>query len=110
MSENKFSSCVGWVVAYLGLTVISVIVDGWALSKIWNWFIPPIFNLPFLTLMQSVGVAMVLQLFTRTNKTAKDKDETDFTGWQRFLYVGISNTITPVLSVGIAWIVLQFAF
>lgn len=108
-TENKFASCVGWVVAWVSTTVVAVLMDGWALSTIWNWFIPPIFHLVTLTMMQSVGVAMVFSLFARTNKlnTSKEENKSSLEKWIEATIVAI---FTPLLSVAIAWVVLQFAF
>ena len=109
MDDNKFSSCVGWIVSYVVLAVLGVYMDGWALSTIWNWFIPPIFGLVSLTLMQSVGVAMVFSLFTRTN-FLKNADTRKQTSLEKFVETAIVAVFTPLFSVAIAWVFLQFAF
>lgn len=109
-TENKFASCFGWVVAFLGAGMVSVFVDGWALSTIWNWFIPPIFHLVNLSLMQAVGVAMVFSLFTRTNKLHNTDDSKKASSWEKLLEAFMVPVLTALLNVGIAWVVLQFAF
>lgn len=109
--DNKLSSCFGWVVGYLILTVVGVAMDGWALSKIWNWFIPPIFALPTLQIMQAVGVSLTFQLFIRTNKLKRESSDTKFdSDTEKLVYNVLEIVFVPLFSVGVAWIVLQFAF
>jgi len=109
-TENKFASCVGWVVAWVGAIVVSTLVDGWALSTVWNWFMPRIFNLISLTFMQSIGVAMVFSLFTRTNKIDKRSSEGKKSSLELWLETLLVPTFTAIFTVGLAWIILQFAF
>lgn len=108
-TEDKFTSCLGWIIAFGLAGIVSVFVDGWALSTIWNWFIPPIFNLVNLSLMQAVGVAMVFSLFTRTNQL-HNSDESKEKGLWAVYEILLRTVVTALLNVGIAWIVLQFAF
>lgn len=111
MKEDKFSSCVGIIASLVVVLVVGTLIDGWALSKIWNWFMPPIFHLVSLTLWQAIGVSMVFEIFTRTNKKASNKsDSSSKTVGELVLSRLIEVTVVPLLSVGIAWIVLQFAF
>lgn len=109
-TENKFASCVGWIVAWVGTIVVATLADGWALSTIWNWFMPRIFHLVTLTFMQAIGVAMVFSLFTRTNKTDSNKSKEKKSALDLWLESTFVPVLTAVFTVGIAWIVLQFAF
>lgn len=109
-TENKFASCLGWIVAWVSTTIVSVFMDGWALSTIWNWFMPTIFHLVTLTIMQAVGVAMVFSLFTRTNKIDTDKSKEKKSSLEVWIETTFISVFTPLFSVGIAWVVLQLAF
>lgn len=51
--------------------IISTIVDliallfgGWVLSLLWGWFLVPVFHLPVLTVLQAIGVTLVVSLLT----------------------------------------------
>ena len=108
--ENQFASCLGWIVAWVSTTLISVTMDGWALSTIWNWFIPPIFHLVSLTMMQAVGLAMVFSLFTRTNKIDTKKNTEKKSSLEIWIETTVVAILTPSFSVFLAWIVWQIAF
>lgn len=110
--DNTFASCLGILVSLVLLFVIGMVLNGWALSTIWNWFIPPVFGLTTLTIGKAIGVSMVFELFTGTNRLAKaSQSRTDDKSYtETFIESLISVILTPVMSVGFAWLVLQFAF
>jgi hypothetical protein len=110
MKEDKFASCVGWIVSLVVLVLVGTVADGWALSTIWNWFIPPIFKLTTLTLWQAIGVAMVFQLFTRTNELKKSGETKDLSAGEAVLAGFVKAIVVPAFTVGMAYVVLQFAF
>lgn len=108
MKSDKTLTCVGAIASVLALLVVSPLMNGWALSKIWNWFMPVIFNLPKLLLFQAIGVTMVFNLFTG-KKTSSGKAEGDSVG--EVIGIALATAVlVPVLEVAMAWIVLQFAF
>ena len=53
------------------LGIPTSIVNGWALSTLWGWFVKPVFtNLPALSLLQSVGIMLTVTLFQITTSNA----------------------------------------
>ena len=44
--------------------LIMAVFDGWILTKLWSWFICPVFSLQAITLLQAVGVTLVVRLLT----------------------------------------------
>jgi hypothetical protein len=77
---------------------------------VWNWFIPPIFHLVSLRFMEAVGVAMVCSLFTRTNKVDTNKPKEKKSPLEVWLESTGTAIMTPLFTVLLAWIVLQFTF
>ena len=56
------------IVVILGIP--TSIVNGWALSTLWGWFVKPVFtNLPALSLLQSVGIMLTVTLFQLSTGT-----------------------------------------
>ena len=108
--DNTFASCLGMIVSVLVLFVVGMFLNGWALSTIWNWFIPPVFGLTALTLGQAVGVSMVFELFTGTNRLTKSKDTEGKSYTEVFIESLITAILTPVFSVFFAWIVWAYIF
>jgi len=109
--DNVFMSCLGMILATISLMVIGMVMNGWALSTIWNWFVPPIFGLTTLTFGKAIGIGMVAKLFTGTYNFSKSNNDTKNKTFTDVFAEGLSVSIlTPLLTVGFAWIVLQIAF
>lgn len=109
-TENRLSSCFGWLVAFLIVLVVGVAMNGWALSTIWNWFIPPIFGLAYLTTMKAIGVSMVLNLFTGVNKISSESKKEKQTTLEKFIESVLTAILVPLAYVGIGYVIYQFAF
>ena len=111
MKEDKVTTCLGLIFSLIVVTVVGALMQGWALSKVWNWFMPAIFNLTALSLWKAVGVATVFELFTGTNRTKKnDDDSKSDTVGEAIVKSLIQVTVAPLVTVFIAWIVFQLAF
>lgn len=109
--NNDVSTCLGIIFSLVVLIVGGTLMNGWALSTIWNWFMVPIFTLPALTLWQAMGVSMVFELFTGTNRAKKNSSDTSGKTYTEVLVESLALVIlVPLASVVVAWIVLQFAF
>ena len=74
-----------------GLLILSSLINGWALSLLWGWFIVPVFSAPALTLGQAIGIAMVVSFLTYQNF----KSDSSLTIADLFL----STFVRPVLVV-----------
>lgn len=109
MNDDKLATCFGYTVYAFILIAVGTLLNGWALSTIWNWFIPPVFGITTLTMWQAVGVSMVFSLFNGT-KTQSSNSNGSKTSREVFIESAVTVVLTPVLSVFMAWIVLQFAF
>lgn len=110
MDDNKFTSCVGMLVSLFILVILAVAMNGWALATIWNWFIPPIFGITTLTIAKAIGVSMVIELFTGTNNLSKSSSSSNKSLTDAFIESGVKAIVVPVFTVGLAWVVFQFAF
>lgn len=111
--DSEFTSCLGIIVSLLVVFTVGTLLNGWALSTIWNWFIPSVFGLTTLTIGKAIGVSMVFELFTGTSRLAKAKSDSDVSNKSYgavFVESLVISIITPVLTVFFAYIVFQFAF
>ncbi len=96
--------CIGYAASVTLILVIGTYISGWVLSILWGWFVSPIFNLPTLSLIEAIGISLVVG-YTKSkvpqhddNRKASDK-----------LIESITNMlVTPLFHVGIGWIILQF--
>lgn len=110
MDDNKITSCIGMLVSIFVLVILAVAMNGWALSTIWNWFIPPIFGLTSLTIAKAIGVSMVIELFTGTNQVQKSSKKSSESLLDMLIEGSAKAVLVPLFTVSIAWVVLQFAF
>lgn len=73
----------------------SVLLNGWALSLLWAWFVVPTFPvLPVLTLGQAIGLASVVSFLTYQYVDAEPKKSE-----AKFLEISLNVILRPVFAV-----------
>lgn len=101
-NDQFFSSCISTIsIVVVGL-IIATAMRGWALSLLWGWFIVPLFDAPQLTIVQAIGLSMVISFnhFDQTQK--KEKTESFLEDFSRTVFVGSLHTLFVVL---LGWII-----
>lgn len=84
--------------------VYAILANGFVFSKLWAWFFVPVFSLPILTVMQSIGIvfsARVLLVNVDSKKDERTKEEKD----KEFI---IKPLIVPPIVLFIGWIIKLF--
>ncbi len=104
--SNFLLSCLGLWATFSAAIIIGSVVNGWALTILWGWFIAPIFGLPILTIPQAIGVGMVVTFFTKHAIRTKETEPKDFTTALRETLITI--IFTPAFTVGMGYIVSLF--
>lgn len=92
---------IGIITVTLVLMVLSTLLNGWAFSLLWEWFVTPL-GYPVLTVPQAIGLAMTISYATHQYQKDEHKDKpfSDVLAW------GISLAIVkPLMSLGIGLIV-----
>lgn len=104
-TDDKVASCIA-ILAVLGVTTITgTIMNGWALTVLWTWFIVPVFNLPTLSIIQAIGIGMVVTFLTR-HSIDKEEDAKDIGA--AISTAIVSAVVVPLLTVGIGYIISLF--
>lgn len=59
------------------LVVLLGLFDGWVLSKLWNWFVVPIFGLKVLTVLEAWGLGLLIGIvkYSSSDKPPKGGQE-----------------------------------
>src|SRR5688572_29285692 len=57
------------------LLLVSAVLNGLALSVMWGWFIVPTFSLPQITIVQAIGIGMVVGFLTHQDIDCEPKKE-----------------------------------
>lgn len=86
----------------LTLFIFAVVLRGWVLSILWGWFMVPVFGLPHLSVVQAIGVAMVVGFLCHENTDTKKNEEKGF-AWSLSMVA-----VIPLLSLFIGWIIHSF--
>ncbi len=103
-TNDQIFGCIGVMISVVLVSVVGAIINGWALSTLWGWFIVPVFDLPILTIIQAIGISLILGYITsKEPKHSDDRKSSD-----RIIESTAHTLATPLFSVGIGWIVLQF--
>ena len=93
------------LVGVVALLVISSVLNGWVLSILWGWFFVPVLDLPQLSTIQAIGIAMVVSYLTYQHiESDSSKDDTT-TALVKAFFMAIFR---PLLTLLFAWIVHMF--
>lgn len=106
-NNDAVASCIGLLTTFAVTLVIASILNGWALSILWAWFIVPVFGLPALSIVQAIGLAMVVSFLTRRIAIKKEDDEEEG-AWLIIAKALLYAIISPLLTVFVGYIVTLF--
>lgn len=103
---NKLLGCFGAAVLLVGVSVLSYVLNGWALVKLWGWFVLPRFaSAPSLSISQAIGIAIVVSFLTSQSIPDEKNDDTPGEKIGKAVTVAL---LKPLIAVGIGWIVAQY--
>lgn len=98
MSTNKHAGMAG-VLVLLGfptLLILAILLNGWALSVIWGWFVVPVFAVKAITVWQAASITIVTSLLI-PSPTPAPKEE--------FLESLCKAAFRPLIFVAVGWLV-----
>lgn len=95
--------CIGSIV----VLIASVILNGWVLSVLWDWFITSTFDAPSLGIAPAIGIAMVVSFLTDKGRkpTCAMKKKT---GWEDLVVELLYLLMYPLFALGAGWIIYSF--
>ena len=59
---------------FIGIIILIVMLLGLPLQLLWNWLMPDLFNLPYISFWQAVGLNLMAAILFRPTTTIKNKD------------------------------------
>lgn len=89
------------VVGQVSLSAISIVLNGWAFSILWGWFIVTTFGMNTLSIPAAIGLGFVVSYIT---KQYQKKDACDEAIW----YDLKLSLLKPFVALGAGWIVKGF--
>lgn len=72
---DKFFAFIGKAILIIGTLIFDSFIKGWVLTVMWKWFVIPVFDLPPIKLVYSIGIAMIMGFLTKTVNTAKTESD-----------------------------------
>ncbi len=100
---------IGPAALVISVSILATIYYGWVLSTIWGWFAVPIFGLPALGIVQSVGVGIVFRMLAWTTTTAKKTKSTKDKTGRQIIQEAVIETFGEITGFLIAaWIMTWF--
>jgi len=102
--ENSAFTCLGLVLFAVLSVVVGSIMNGWAISVLWRWFIVGVFGLPLLSIPQAIGFALVIRVLTHQSKPKEPEKSTI----ELVVEIIATGILSPLMVVGLGYIVSLF--
>jgi hypothetical protein len=84
--------------------IVSAIIRGFIFSKLWLWFIVPIFQMQPLRVVEAIGIMSLIEFFL----IKKDKNNNEEKFWETLLSSMLFVMITSGFTLLFGWIVTLF--
>jgi hypothetical protein len=99
---------IGQITLALLSMFITTSLNGWALSKLWAWFIIPVFAAPALSIPYAIGLSLIVGYLTYQYDARKEEaDKKEEVGLIIFRGFCI-GAFKPLLCLGFGWVVTLF--
>ena len=107
MSKDDFTlmGCFGLFVYVILLVVVASVCGGFATSILWEWFAVPVFDLPSITIIQAIGLHILVNSIIAQRSIDSKKSEQK-KAWE-LCGLALVAALSPLFSVVFGWIVLQ---
>ena len=102
--ENVWFTCLGLILFAIISIVVGTLMNGWAVSVLWGWFVVPIFSVEPLSVLQACGLALVASILThQTKETNKESKSTS----ALVVEVLAVSVLSPLFIVFFGWLILS---
>lgn len=95
----------GGFVGVVALLVVSALLRGYVLSILWGWFMVPTLGLPQLSVVQAIGIAIVVSFLTHQ---VNDYEEKERTGGEKITRAVAMAVLIPFFALLFGYIAHQF--
>ena len=81
------------------LMIVAYLLNGVVLKLLWGWFMVPTLGLPVISLVQAIGIGIVISFLTQQH-IPRDEDEK-----KKLL---VFEILKPVFTIAVGWVVHLF--
>jgi hypothetical protein len=78
------------------------LLDGWALSVLWRWYVVPVFDIRPISVIEAFGLALFVGLLRAKRSPERDEDALEGTLAEIFFVA-----FMPLFFLGMGWVWLQ---
>ncbi len=106
---DKFLAVIGGLVLFvLGVAAFAVF-GGWVFSILWGWFVVPVFGLPQLSVVQAIGLSLMIGYMTHHLKSDdKDNGDDEDSAGAKTLKNLLFAIFYPLLILSLGWVIHLF--
>ena len=65
-------SSLEFILSIIGILILAVILFGYPTMLLWNWLMPTIFNLPYITFWQACGINLLASILFKPTVNIKN--------------------------------------
>jgi len=103
--ENTGWACLGVLAYSLVALIVGALLNGWVLTKLWAWFVAPVFGVQTLTLIPAIGLSLVVAYLTHQQRKNNNKGKDTTT----LIAENIGEIVVyPLFVLLVSWVVVQF--
>lgn len=100
-----FLTILGGFVGVVAMMVISSLLRGYALSVLWGWFMVPTLGLPALSVVQAIGIAIVISFLTYQYNDCQKKEKSF---GETVGQASVMAVVYPLGALLFGWVIHQF--
>lgn len=98
---------IGKITTVVLLLIASMLIYGFAIQKLWFWFITPLFNIPPLSLVQAYGIYLFVSIFKIKDLTVKKNEPEGEELWRQMLKGVAWLLLNAATSVFLGWLIMR---
>lgn len=98
--QDSVEGCIGLLVVVIASVVLAIVLNGWALSVLWSWFVVGLFDLPSLTIGKAIGLSCVVSFLVGNRNRGGGKQDRN-AAYKNLAIVVLS----PIVTVATGWII-----
>jgi len=105
MSDKQLIStgCLLVIISLL-LTPVLHIWSGFVLQKLWLWFVVPLFDVPPLSIVQAIGVSIVVGFLTQRPAPYQERELKEAV--KSITYLLVCGILDPLVALSIGWLIM----
>lgn len=95
--------CAAAIISIVMLPFI-IVLDGWALSLMWGWFVAPVTGWAAIGVWEAAGLMAIKPIFSYRRSASDEKIEKEEGALHSIMSKVVTSVLATMLSLGIGWV------